>query len=153
MKRWALFAISSSFTTAMVLTAAQDVTLPEGKGKAVLERMCTNCHGLDQVVSNHYPKKYWGNVVDDMVSKGAEGSEDDINAVINYLSSNFGKPVNINSASAKEIELGLALTPAESETVVKYRTDKGAFKSLEDVQKVPGIRAAILDEQKKNIVF
>ena len=153
MKRWASFAISSSFAAAVVLAAAQDVNLPAGKGKEVVQRMCTNCHGLDQVVATHYAKKYWGSLVDDMVSKGAEGSEDDVNTVINYLSSNFGKPVNINSATAKELETGLAFTPAESETVVKYRTDKGAFKSLEDLQKVPGLRAAILDEQKKNIVF
>jgi len=149
--RWVLFAISISCVAAVVLTAAQD--LPEGKGKDALERMCTNCHGLDQVTANHYSKKFWGNVVDDMVSKGAEGSEDDVNAVISYLSRNFGKPVNINTSSAKEIETGLSFTPAESELVVKYRTDKGALKSFEELQKVPGLRAELLDEQKKNIVF
>jgi len=151
MMRWVLFAISIPALATTVL-AAQD-NLPDGKGKEVLERMCTNCHGLDQVTANRYAKKFWGSVVDDMVSKGAEGSDDDINAVISYLSRNFGKPVNINTASAKEIETGLSFTQAESELVVKYRTEKGTFKSYEDLQKVPGVRAAILDEQKKNIVF
>jgi competence ComEA-like helix-hairpin-helix protein len=151
--RWVLFAISISCVVAVALTAAQDATLPEGKGKDVLERMCTNCHGLDQVTATRYAKKFWGNVVDDMVSKGAEGSDDDVNLVISYLSRNFGKPVNINTSTAKEIETGLSFTPAESEVVVKYRTDKGAFKSFEELQKVPGLRADLLDEQKKNIVF
>ena len=151
--RWVPFAISLSFAAAVVLTAAQGEDLPPGKGKEVLERMCTNCHGLDQVTANRYAKKFWGSVVDDMVSKGAEGSDEDINAVIGYLSRNFGKPVNINTSSAKDIETGLAFTPAESDLVVKYRTDKGAFKSFEELQKVPGLRADLLDEQKKNIVF
>jgi competence ComEA-like helix-hairpin-helix protein len=151
--RWVTFAISISFAGAVILTAAQDDSLPAGKGKDVLERMCTNCHGLDQVTATRYAKKFWGNVVDDMVSKGAEGSDEDVNAVISYLSRNFGKPVNINTSAAKDIETGLSFTPAESELVVKYRTDKGAFQSFEDLQKVPGLRAGVLDEQKKNIVF
>jgi competence ComEA-like helix-hairpin-helix protein len=152
MMRWVLFAISIPAVATVALTAAQD-NLPDGKGKEVLERMCTNCHGLDQVTANRYAKKFWGSVVDDMVSKGAEGSDDDVNLVISYLSRNFGKPVNINTATAKEIETGLSFTPAESELVVKYRTDKGMFKSFEELQKVSGLRADILDEQKKNIVF
>ncbi len=151
--RWVLSTISFLCAAAVVLTAAQGDDLPAGKGKEVLERMCTNCHGLDQVTANRYAKKFWGSVVDDMVSKGAEGSDEDVNVVISYLSRNFGKPVNINTATAKEIETGLSFTPAESELVVKYRTDKGAFKSFEDLQKVPGLRADLLDEQKKNIVF
>jgi competence ComEA-like helix-hairpin-helix protein len=152
MKRWIQFAISFSFAAVVILTAAQ-ADLPAGKGKEVVERMCTNCHGLDQVTATRYAKKYWGTLVDDMVSKGAEGSEEDVNLVISYLSRNFGKPVNINASTAKEIETGLSFTPAESELVVKYRTDKGAFKTFEDLQKVAGVRADILDEQRKNIVF
>jgi competence protein ComEA len=150
--RWVLFSISAACIAAVVLAAPQD-DLPEGKGKDVLQRMCSNCHGLDQVTAARYSKKFWGSVVDDMVSRGAEGSENDVNLVIGYLSRNFGKPVNINTATAKEIETDLSFTPAESELVVKYRTDKGAFKSYEDLQKVPGLRADLLEEQKKNIVF
>jgi competence protein ComEA len=88
-----------------------------------------------------------------MVSRGAEGSDEDVNLVINYLSRNFGKPVNINTATAKDIETGLSFTPAASEAVVKYRTDNGAFKTFDEVQKVPGLNAVLLEEQKKNIVF
>jgi len=153
MMRWVPLLISAVSVAVVVVAAAQDEKLPEGKGKDVLERMCTNCHGLDQVTSNRYPKKLWGNVVDDMVSKGAEGSEEEVNLVISYLSRNYGKPVNINTATAKEIETNLSFTPAASEAVVRYRTDKGALKTFEELQKVPGLSATLLDEQKKNIVF
>jgi DNA uptake protein ComE-like DNA-binding protein len=37
--------------------------------------------------------------------------------------------------------------------VVQYRTDKGAIKSFEELAKVPGLRAEVLAEQKKNIVY
>jgi competence ComEA-like helix-hairpin-helix protein len=153
MRHRALFVIFISGVAAVILTASQGGDLPDGKGKDVLQRMCTNCHGLDQVTANRYSKKYWGSVVDDMVSRGAEGSDQDINAVISYLSRNFGKPVNVNTATAKEIETGLSFTAAESELVVKYRTEKRAFKSYEELVKVPGLNGDLLEEQKKNIVF
>jgi competence ComEA-like helix-hairpin-helix protein len=151
MKRWVLFAILVS--CAVVFAAAKGAALPEGKGKDLLQRMCTNCHGLEQVTALRYSKKYWGSVVDDMVSRGAEGSDEDINTVISYLARNFGKPVNINTATAKEIETDLSFPAAQAELVVKYRSDRGAFKSLDDLAKVPGLDAALVAEQKKNIVF
>jgi competence protein ComEA len=153
MMRWVSFVIFLSGMAAVILTASQGDGLPDGKGKDVLLRMCTNCHGLDQVTSLRYSKKFWGSVVDDMVSRGAEGSDDDVNVVIGYLSRNFGKPVNVNTATAKEIETGLSFTAAESELLVKYRTEKGAFKSYEELVKVPGLNGDLLEEQKKNIVF
>ena len=151
--RWLLLLISALGLASLILAAAQGDDLPEGKGKAVFLRMCSDCHGLDQVTSARNPKKQWTYVVDDMVSRGAEGSEEDVTAVIGYLSRNFGKPLNINTSSAKEIEDGLSFTAAQSELLVRYRTDKGAFKTYEDLLKVPGLDAESLEEQKKNILF
>lgn len=151
MTRWVPLALFASF--GLMLFAAQDDNLPDGKGKEALQHMCTNCHGLDQITSNHYPKKYWGSVVDDMVSRGAVGTDDEISQVIGYLARNFGKSVNINTASAKDIEDDLSFPAAQAEAVVKYRIDKGAFKTFAGLQKVPGLDAALLDEEKANIIF
>lgn len=148
MMRWALIAI---FTTGIL--SAQDVELPAGKGREVLERMCTTCHGLEQVTQIRNPKEQWANLVDDMVSRGAQGSDDDIKTLVSYLSRNFGQAVDVNSATVKDLVAGLSFTKAEAEAVVQYRTDNGKFKAFEDLAKVPGIRADVLDEQKKNIRF
>ena len=137
----------------IVLGAAPGDDLPEGPGKAVVVRMCSNCHEIERVTTTKNSKKQWSYVVDDMVSRGAEGSEEDANAVIAYLARNYGKPVNVNTATAKEIEDGLAFPAAQAELVVRYRTDKGAFKAYEDLQKIPGIDSKLLEEQKKNIQF
>jgi len=151
MMRWVPLTIPVSF--AVVLLAAQGDSLPEGKGRDALQSVCTNCHGIDRVTSMRYSKSYWSDVVDDMVSRGATGSDEDLNAIVSYLARNFGKPVNVNTATQKELETGLSFTPAEAETVVKYRAGKGAFKSFEELQKVPGLNRDLLEEQKKNIVF
>jgi len=148
MMRWVPFLF---LTGVLVAIAAQDDSLPQGRGKDVFMKMCVNCHGLDQVTSQKYTKSHWREVVTDMMSRGAEGSDEDATAVVSYLARNFGKPVNINTASAKEIETGLSFSAAESEAIVKFRTDHGAFKTVDDVAKVPGIDAKLLDEQRNNI--
>ena len=48
---------------------AQD--LPEGPGKAVFEKMCTQCHGVEGIIRSRLTKDRWTNTVDDMVSRGA----------------------------------------------------------------------------------
>jgi competence ComEA-like helix-hairpin-helix protein len=152
--RCGLFVIATFGLAALILSAAHPGDdLPEGKGKDVFVRMCSNCHGLEQVTSTRSSKKQWTYVVDDMVSRGAEGTDEEVNSVIGYLSRNFGKPLNINTATAKEIETVLSFPPEQSELLVRYRTEKGAFKTYEDLLKVPGLDAGLLDEQKKNILF
>jgi competence protein ComEA len=147
--RWVPFL----FLTIVVVLAAQDDGLPEGAEKGVVLRVCGNCHGLEQVTGAKYTKKGWSEVVDNMVTRGAEGSDEDMAAIVKYLARNFGKPVNINTASAKEIEDGLSFSGAQSEALVRYRSAKGPFKAYDDLLKVPGIDAKLLDEQRKNIQF
>jgi len=141
------------FLTAVLVIAAQDDGLPEGKGKDVVLKMCVSCHGLDRVTSEKYTKKRWSDVVDDMVTRGAEGSDADADAVVSYLTRNFGKPVNINTSTAKEIENGLSFSAEQSEALVRYRSGHGPFKTYDDLLKVPGIDTRLLDEQRKNIQF
>jgi quinoprotein glucose dehydrogenase len=151
--RWVLFAISVFSFAAVIPWAAQSDGLPAGEGRDIVLRMCANCHGLDRVTSARYPKKHWEDVVYDMVSRGAEGSDDEVTTVIGYLARNFGKPLNINTSSAEEIEDGLSFPAAESQLIVRYRTEKGPFKTYQDLLKVPGLDVKLLDEQKKNILF
>ena len=151
--RWISLVISILGLAAFTLSAVSGDDLPEGKGKDTFVRMCANCHGLDQVTSVKNSKKQWTYLVDDMVSRGAEGTDEDVNTVIGYLARNFGKPININTSTVKEIQDGLSFPAAQAELLVRHRTDNGPFKSYDDLVKVPGVNAALLDEQKKNILF
>jgi mono/diheme cytochrome c family protein len=109
-------------------------TLPDGPGKAVVQGMCTPCHGLENVIRARMTKDRWGSVVDDMVSRGATGTDDEIHQVITYLSTNFSrKKVNMNKASAADIAAALEIAPADAAAIVAYRTDRGNFKELRDV--------------------
>ena len=67
--------------------------LPEAPGKAVTERMCKACHGLENVVRRKYTKEKWADVVEEMIARGAKGSDEEIDQVIDYLASHFGPAV------------------------------------------------------------
>jgi hypothetical protein len=68
------------------------VALPDGPGRDLTERVCTPCHGLENVVRARMTKERWGSVVDDMVSRGATATDSEIDQIVNYLAANFSKP-------------------------------------------------------------
>ena len=55
------------------------------------QRMCSGCHSSDAVTSMHQTKEGWQEIVDDMVARGAAGSPQDIQTVVNYLAAHYGK--------------------------------------------------------------
>jgi competence protein ComEA len=131
--------------------SAQD--LPDGPGKDVFKRMCSSCHGLEVATGTRKTRNRWANTVDVMVSRGATGTDDEIDQVIDYLATHFGpKTVNVNHASAPQLaEIGL--TNKESEAIVQYRQKNGDFKTLDDLKKVPDVDAQTIDRLRDNIEF
>jgi mono/diheme cytochrome c family protein len=74
---------------AVGLARAQD-NLPEGKGKDLLQMICADCHGLDVIVAQRATKDGWASIVDSMVSRGASGTKEQLDTIIDYLAKNFG---------------------------------------------------------------
>jgi competence protein ComEA len=132
------------------LVQAQD--LPEGKGKDVLESVCGACHGTDLVASRRATKEGWSYIVDDMVSRGASATNEQIATIIDYLGKNLGQ-VNVNKGKADEIATILEISNAQAEAVVKYRMDHGDFKTIDDLKKVPGLDSAKLDSKKDRVAY
>ena len=85
--------------------------LPQGPGRAVLERMCTTCHGLNVVTGQRMTKKGWADQVDDMVARGAVGSSDDIRQLVDYLAANFAKDQPTSKAAVPEPTVARPRTP------------------------------------------
>jgi len=66
----------------------------------------------------------------------------------------FSSPVNINTADAKTISdalSGIGLKKAEA--IIKYRTEKHPFKTLEDLLEVSGIGEKTIEINKNDILF
>ena len=108
------FLISGAVSTsaAWSVTAPQD--LPAGPGRETTIRLCKSCHPLDKVVGVRRSNKEWIAVVEKMVTQGAEGTTDELNESIDYLTDQYGKPVNVNAATAAELVDALGIDPADA---------------------------------------
>jgi mono/diheme cytochrome c family protein len=65
--------------------------LPDGPGKATMQKICSGCHAPEIVVGRHETHDGWEQIVSDMVNKGANGTDDEFDQIINYLAVNFPK--------------------------------------------------------------
>ena len=74
----------------------QTLELPEGEGKVILLRACTNCHDLGglKLFKGYYTEELWRELVVDMVRVGAQVKEDEITILAKYLAEHFGPAKN-----------------------------------------------------------
>jgi hypothetical protein len=66
------------------------VNLPEGKGMELVQGMCARCHPIDVVTSERHDRVGWSSVVQSMVARGATGTSQQVQQVIEYLTAHFG---------------------------------------------------------------
>jgi competence protein ComEA len=136
--------------------AAQD-TLPEGPGKAQVLQLCGACHEAAKATSVKLTREGWIETIDRMKAFGATGSDEDLAAVLEYLSTHFRgdtvRPLDMNTAEAIDLESVLQLLRRESRAVIDYRAKHGQFSSLDDLK---GLDPAIfkkIEAKKDRIVF
>jgi competence protein ComEA len=141
-------------TFSLFIVAANAAT-QDNAAKALLERTCTKCHSMDSVQGLHNSKEQWSAVVDDMVSRGAEASDTEIEQIVDYLTKTQGvvKKVNVNKAAAAEIAGVLEIPAGSASAIVAYREKNGNFKSIDDLKKVPGLDAKAIDSKKDRLDF
>jgi competence protein ComEA len=137
---------------ALTAMAAGGQELPDGPGKPTVEKLCGNCHGLATVVGLRRTKSAWETTVDEMVSRGASGTVEELDTVVVYLTKYFGK-ANVNKATAEEMQDVAGFSAADADAIVHYRTVNGAFKDMADLHKVPNLDAKKLEERKDRIAF
>ena len=130
---------------------------PEGTGRDETVRICKGCHELERSISKRQDRDGWQATLTKMVALGTKGSDQELGLVLDYLSRHFPAdavpPLNVNEASAIELESRLSLKRSQAAAVIAYREKNGKFKSLEDLKKVPNLDIAKIEERKDRIVF
>ena len=89
-----LLAISLAFTAFAALgpsVRADDDAFPDGPGKAVLLKVCTQCHSADSIAEQHRSRDEWKDTIDAMKGYGAEATDEELAIILDYLVKNFGK--------------------------------------------------------------
>ena len=136
---------------AIAASVALAQTLPDSPGKQTFEDTCSLCHSPTAVIGLHKTKAEWRSKVTEMLQEQTDVSDSDRTAIIEYLTHSFPATVNMNKATAKDIEAILGARDAAA--IVQYRESKGNFKTLEDLKKVPGIDAAKVEASKTLLEF
>jgi len=86
----AMWLMTTIAVATMAYATAQDIQLPDGPGKQILEDACTACHSLGGVVKLHLDKDGWEGLIASMVSNGAQIDQKDLPVLVDYLVKNFG---------------------------------------------------------------
>lgn len=140
------------------LGTAQAADLPDGKGKEIILRACTGCHKAEAFLEYRHTKDEYSAIVVRMGQRGAPATSEELETVAAYLAKNFLKvddprKLNVNKASAKEIETALDLTPKEAEAIVTYRDRHGPFQAIGDLYIIYGLDGTKIEAQKDKIGF
>jgi comEA protein len=62
-----------------------------------------------------------------------------------------GQTVNINTATAEELDALPGIGPTKAQAIIDYRNENGRFNSIEDIQKVKGIKGGEFSKIKDYI--
>ena len=133
---------------------ADDVVLPDGKAKTLIENTCTECHGLEQVVNNPMTAEKWRSTVNRMVKKGATLSSEEIDTVVEYLSVYFPPDkVNVNTATSQEIQAGCALRPLRRMRLSNTAKRTATSRIWQRSKKAAGLDAKKIEAKKDQVAF
>jgi competence ComEA-like helix-hairpin-helix protein len=136
------------------MLAAQNV-LPDAPGRDITVRLCAGCHAAETVASVRHTPEGWRDVIAKMVAAGAKGTEQELETVFQYLSTQFPveaqKALDLNTATAIELESVAGLLRREAAALIAHRGKNGPCKKLEDLKKIAGLDYKKIDARKERL--
>jgi hypothetical protein len=152
------FILRSIAVTSLVLgTSPAFAQLPDGPGKDEVVKVCGTCHPPTTAASVRLTRDGWQTKIADMVSRGAMATDEELAAILEYLATHFlgeaGELLNVNAATAVQLESVLELLRRESAAFIEYRDKVKGFKSLDDMKNIPGVPFKKIDAKKDWITF
>lgn len=61
--------------------------------------------------------------------------------------------VNVNTAQQSELQKTQGLDPSKAKAIIVYRAQNGAFQTLEDLEKVPGLDKGAVEKLATQVAF
>jgi len=133
-------------------SAQAPMVAASGPGSDVFQRICVLCHPPDRIVSVRRTRTEWEEVLDKMITRGAQVTDDNYGTLEDYLLHNYGK-VNVNKAVKDDIVAVAGVSAAEADTIIKFRTDNGPIADFAALSKVPGLDVKKLEEKRDALTF
>ena len=136
--------------------ATYRAALPDAPARETVIRVCGQCHEPQRAASLRLTREGWEGVVQKMKGLGASAlaTDAELAQITDYLSENFkgeaARPINLNSASAIDLEAVAGLLRKEAAIWIAYRA-KTPCKSLDDLKKVEGIPFEKIDKRRDRL--
>ncbi len=135
--------------------ASAQVQFPEGKGKAEVQKLCSTCHPAERGASVRLTRDGWQDVITRMVGLGLKASDEELNAVLEYMATHFkgeaAAPLNLNRATPVQLQSIAGLLRSESAVLVAPR-NKAPCKTLDDLKAVKGLDFAKIEKRRDRLV-
>jgi len=130
--------------------------LPDGPGKAEVMKLCSTCHPAERGASVRLTREGWQDVMTRMVALGLKASDEELNAVLEYMATHFkgeaAAPLNLNRATPVQLQSVAGLLRRESAALIAHRA-KTPCKTLEDLKAVQGLEFAKIEKRRDRLVF
>jgi hypothetical protein len=153
-----LFILLSITVPSLVLgTSSAFAQLPDDPGKDEVVKVCGTCHPATTAASVRLTRDGWQTKITEMVSRGAMATDEELAAILEYLAAHFAGEasdvLNVNAATAVQLESVLELLRRESAAFIEYREKVKGFKSLDDMKNIPGVPFKKIESKKDVITF
>ncbi len=125
-----------------------EATTPE----AAVVKVCAGCHGMQLVTDTPRDYDAWHDTVQKMIDRGARGTPEEFDLVMDYLFQNM-TPIDVNNADAETLMAVLHTSQTAADAIVTRRTSR-PFKDLAELESsINGLDKTLLDAKKRMIFF
>ena len=65
-------------------------SMPEDEGRELVTSLCVGCHSLETVLSAGKGEEGWRDTINNMISRGAQIFDDEVETILGYLTRHYG---------------------------------------------------------------
>jgi DNA uptake protein ComE-like DNA-binding protein len=125
------------------IKAASDLDQDPRDAQAVAA-VCTVCHSSSQFLSTPRGSSRWEQVFAEMSGFGADGTDDQLDRVVNYFQRNL-TVINVNTSPVEDVQQTLQVNDQVAAMIMARRKQR-LFAGMDDLGKIPGVDRSVLEK-------
>jgi len=125
------------------IKAASDLDQDPRDAQAVAA-VCTVCHTASQFLSTPRGSDRWEQVFAEMSGYGADGTDEQLDRVVNYFQRNL-TVVNVNTSPVEDVKETLQVSDQVAAAIMARRQQR-PFTGMDELGKFPGMDRAVLEK-------
>ncbi|MBE7158758.1 MAG: cytochrome c, partial [Rhodospirillales bacterium] len=88
-KRVRFRTVASAVPLALFVLGGSAAELPDAPGHDTVKKVCSACHPAEIVLGQGMNREQWGNLVSNMIGRGAKGTDAEFSEIVEYLATNL----------------------------------------------------------------